>query len=169
MRFRGVATGLTVMVALAVAAGEAGAQERRPLAAEATVGWAGFVDDATINHTVVGGGVRIPFASRLSVGPEFTYMRGPGRDRDWFALGSLWFDVVRETPQTPVVPYLVIGGGYMHHDDGFGGDPHEGSFTGGGGLRARLSDRIYVGGDVRLGWELHLRATAHVGVRLPGH
>jgi hypothetical protein len=111
--------------------------------------------------------VRIPFASRLSAGPEFSYMWGPGRDRDWFALGSLWFDIVRETPRTPVVPYLVVGGGYMHHDDGFGGDPHEGSFTGGGGLRARLSDRVYVGGDVRLGWELHLRVAAHVGVRPP--
>jgi hypothetical protein len=42
-----------------VGATEARAQAR-PIAVEATVGWAVFVDDATIEHTVFGGGVRIP-------------------------------------------------------------------------------------------------------------
>jgi hypothetical protein len=34
-------------------------------------------------------------------------------------------------------------------------------------VRARVSDRIHVGGDVRLGWELHLRAVGFVGVSWP--
>lgn len=167
MRFRSVATGVAVVGALAGSAVTAAAQEPRPMAVEGTFGWAGFVDDATIHHKVVGGGLRIPLGSRLSVGPEVTYMRGPWRDCDWFVLGVLWVDLVRERPETRVVPYVAVGGGYMRHDDGYGGDPHEGAFTAGGGARAHLTDCVYVGGDLRLGWEPHLRAAAHIGIRLP--
>jgi hypothetical protein len=171
MRFRGMVTGLTMVVALAVGTQDAAAQERRPLVAEATVGWAGFVDDATIHHRVFGGGLRIPVRRRLSVGPEVIYMIGPATDRDLFLHGSLWVDLLTERAQTRVVPYCVFGGGYMRHSNRFASRTFasgEGSVTAGGGVRVHLTDRVSVGGDVRIGWEPHLRATAHVGVRLPG-
>ena len=75
-------------------------------------------------------------------------------------LGSIWIDSGAAAGR-PVVPYVVFGGGYMSHRDELGRGPipgHEGSFTAGGGARVRVTDRLYVGGDVRIGWELHLRA-----------
>lgn len=147
---------------------EARAQEPHPVAIEGTVGWAGFVDDAMIHHAVYGAGARFSLSPRISIGPEFAYMVGPDGDRDVFVLGSVWIDLVSPAADSPVVPYVVAGGGYMAHRDELGRGPYvwtsEGSFTAGGGARVRVSDRVYVGGDVRLGWELHVRATGHVGV-----
>ena len=147
---------------------EARAQEAGSIAIEGTVGWAGFVDDATIHHGVYGAGARFHLSPRISVGPEFNYMVGPDADRDVFLLGSLWIDLVSPGAKSPVVPYVAFGGGYMAHRDELGRGPYvwtsEGSFTAGGGARVRVHDRVYVGGDVRLGWELHLRAAGHVGV-----
>ena len=42
----------------------------------------------------------------------------------------------------------------------------EGALTAGGGLRARLGDRVSAGVDVRVGWELHVRAGASIGIAL---
>jgi hypothetical protein len=33
----------------------------------------------------------------------------------------------------------------------------EGAFTAGGGVRALVGDRVTIGVDMRVGWELHLR------------
>ena len=135
------------------------------------MGWAGFVDDATKHHAVYGAGARISLTPRISVGPEFAYMVGPDADRDFFVLGSMWIDMLTPGRGRPVVPYVVFGGGFMSHRDELGRGPypwtHEGSFTAGGGVRVRITDRVYAGGDVRLGWELHLRAAGHVGVTWP--
>jgi len=158
-----------LLAALVVGAGEAGAQTTRPVAVEGVVGWAGFVDDATDHHTLAGASVRFPIGRRLSIGPEVFVTNGSS-DRDTFVLGSLWVDLGAAPDMAQVVPYLVVGGGYMRHDQRFGSRHFvsgEGSFTAGGGVRAHLNDRVYVGGDVRIGWELHLRTTAHVGVTWP--
>ncbi len=154
--------------------GEARAQARspRPVAVEATGGWAGFVDDATIEQAVFGVSGRVPLGRRLSVGPEIVHMIGATTDRNTFVLGSLWIDL-GPTPETArVVPYVVVGAGYMHHSHRFPNGRFtsgEGSFTAGGGARVHVTHRVYVGGDVRIGWELHLRTTAHVGVTWPRH
>lgn len=161
--------GILAAIVLAAAAGTAQAQERPPIAIEGTVGWAGFVDDATIEHTVFGGALVIPLTPRISVGPEFMYMAGPGSDRDMFVIGSIWFDFLSPRPHAYVTPYVVAGGGFMHHSNEFAGrafSAGEGAFSAGGGLRAYLGDRVYAGADVRVGWELHLRVAATVGVRL---
>jgi hypothetical protein len=42
----------------------------------------------------------------------------------------------------------------------------EGAFTVGGGVRRRVSDRVGLGIDVRLGWETHLRVGGIISVRL---
>jgi hypothetical protein len=159
-----------VVAGMLVAATEGQAQETgRPITIEGTVGWSAFADDDSIEHTVFGGGARIPLTPRLSVGPEVTYMIGPGSDRDLFVLGTLWFDFFRPRPGLRVVPFLVASGGFMHHRNEFVGEAfsgNEGATYGGGGVRVRFNDRLYAGVDARIGWEPHLRLAGHVGINL---
>ena len=42
----------------------------------------------------------------------------------------------------------------------------EGTFTAGGGVRSLVGNRVSVGVDARVGWELHLRLTGMVGLQL---
>lgn len=135
------------------------------LAVELTAGHAAFVDDAYIDHAVVSGAARTYLSPRISVGPEVTYMRGPGADRDLFVTGNLTFDLVR--PDRRVTPFLVAGGGVLRHRDRIGPNEFssmEGAVTGGGGARVRLGDRVHALGEFRLGWEPHYRVTGGVGV-----
>ncbi|MEO5819486.1 MAG: outer membrane beta-barrel protein [Vicinamibacteraceae bacterium] len=158
-----------MLVAWVAAAGEAQGQARRPVAIEGTVGWAGFVDDATKHHSLFGVGARWPIGRRISVGPE-VFLTHASTDDDSFVLGSVWVDLGPSPDVARVVPYVVMGAGYMRHSERFGRQRFvsgEGSFTAGGGVRAHLTDRIYVGGDLRIGWELHLRAAGHIGVTFP--
>lgn len=57
----------------------AAAQSRPAPAVELTGGWAGFVDNATIDHAVLGVAVRWRVSRRISVGPEVVYMLIPRR------------------------------------------------------------------------------------------
>ncbi len=158
-----------LLAAWVAGGGEARAQEPRPIAIEGTVGWAGFVDDATKHHVIVGGGVRLPIGRRVSVGPEIVFADG-ATEHDSFVLGSVWVDLGPAPERSRVVPYVVLGAGYMRHSQRFGSQRFasgEGSFTAGGGVRARVTDRLYAGGDLRVGWELHLRAAGHIGVTWP--
>ena len=141
--------------------------ERPPPVVEIIGGYAGFVDDATIDHGVIGGSVRIYLSPRLSVGPEIVYMRGPADDRDLFFTGTLTFDVLSPRPDRHVVPFLVAGGGFFRGSYSIGPQPFsyvEGAFTAGGGIRARISDRWHALGEYRIGWEPHQRVTGGVGV-----
>jgi hypothetical protein len=142
-------------------------------ALEATVGWAGFADDATISHGLVGVQARWPVTGRLSVGPEITYMRGPGDDRDLFVTGNVTFDLVQAAaPRSGlVVPYVLGGAGFFRHSDRFGPQrlsfaSNEGTFTAGGGARVWVTPRVYVGAEARVGWELHARLAGTVGIQL---
>lgn len=137
-------------------------------AAEIFGGYAGFVDDATIGHGVVGGSTRIYVSPRLAVGPEIVYMRGPGADRDLFVTGNLTFDILAPRDGTRVVPFLVAGGGATRFSDRIGPNAFsswEGTFTAGGGVRVNVTERFFVGGEARIGWEPHIRYTAGAGVR----
>jgi hypothetical protein len=138
-------------------------------AVEFLAGYAGFVDDATIDHAIFGAAGRVYLTPRLAVGPEFVYMRGPGEDRDLYLTGNLTFDVLPPRDGVPrrVTPFLVAGGGFFQHSDGFGPfdfTSYEGAFTGGGGVRGWISRRVYMLADVRFGWELHARVNAGIGI-----
>ena len=140
-------------------------------AVELTAGYAGFVDDATISHALVGGLARWPVTPRLSVGPEVTYMKGPRSDRDLFVLGNVTWDLVAGgTPRGGlVVPYVLGGAGFFRHFDRFGPASfasNEGAFSAGGGARIWVTPRVYVGAEARFGWELHTRVAGTVGVQL---
>ncbi len=165
---------LPVLVpAIVLAAASAAAAQSSPVAdqftgaAEFFAGYAGFVDDATKDHAVVGGAARFSVTPRLSIGPEVVYMRGPASDRDLFVTANLTYDLAGRTSR--VTPFLVAGAGFMRHRDSVGGrtfSSGEGAFTAGGGVRVRLTPRTFVAGDARCGWELHCRVTGGLGVAL---
>lgn len=165
-----VVVGLLVAGCL-VLASAAFAQVRGGPALEMTAGYAGFADEATISHGLIGGLARWAVTPRLSIGPEVTYMRGPNFDRDLFVTGNVTWDFVGTgaQPQGAVVPYVVAGAGFFRHSDRFGPvtfASNEGTFTAGGGVRVWATPRVSVGAEARFGWELHTRLAGTVGVRL---
>lgn len=167
---------LWVVVLLFVAgclvfAGGAFAQPGAAPAVEVTAGHAGFVDDATISHSLVAGLARWSVTPRLSIGPEVTYMAGPGADRDLFVTGNVTWDLVSRGAPRPglIVPYVLGGAGFFRHSDRFGAvtfTSSEGTLTAGGGARVWVTPRVYLGGEARFGWELHTRVAGTVGVQL---
>jgi Outer membrane protein beta-barrel domain len=159
------------MVLLVGLAASALAQERPSPAAEFQSGWVGFVDETPVHHALFGGAARIYLTPRLAVGPEIDYLRGPRTDRDLFATGNLTFDVRRPRNGQPprVSPFVVAGAGLGRHSFRFGTLDYshtEGAFTGGGGVRVWVTDRLYAAAEARFGWELHMRISGAVGVTL---
>jgi hypothetical protein len=139
--------------------------------AEIQTGWAGFVDDAMIDHAAFGGAARVYLTPRLAVGPEVGYLRGPRSDRDLMVTGNLTFDVLGQgNGRRPrITPFLTVGGGFERHSDRFGPTTYassEGAFTGGGGVRVWITDRVFGTVETRMGWEPHFRVTGGVGVAL---
>ena len=165
---------LLIALMVVLTAGNAFAQstDARPApAVEFLAGYAGFVDDATVDHGILGAAARVYVTPRLAVGPEFVYMRGPDSDRDLFLTGNLTFDVLppQDGRAPRVTPFLVAGGGFFVHRDRFGASDfrsYEGAFTAGGGVRGWFTDRVFAFADVRLGWELHLRVNGGIGLGL---
>jgi hypothetical protein len=161
-----------VLVLCVGLAATAAAQTERPApVVEFSLGFAAFVDESPIGHTLVGAGARYYLTRRVSVGPEIVYMKGPGDDRDLFVTGNVTFDFVGPRPdgQARVVPYVLAGGGLFRHTNRFlfeSFSSTEGAFTGGGGVRIAVGRRAYVAPEFRLGWELHSRVSVTVGVAL---
>lgn len=162
-----------VVACLVAAAGSAAAQtltpDRPAPVVEGSLGWAGFGDEGLIHHTVAGAGARFYVSRRMSLGPEVQFFAGPDSDTDLMLTGNLVVDVLAPTGTRPhrTTPYLVIGGGFFRHSDRFGDSTFastEGGFTAGVGVRAWLTDRVFLAGDARLGWEPHVRLAATVGV-----
>lgn len=151
---------------IGIAHGYAQSSPRPGLAAEVYGGYASFVDDSPISHTVLGGAGRFYLTPRLAVGPEFTYMWGPETDRDLILTGNLTWDFLRPRidNQQLLSPFVVGGGGFFRHSE-HSIRSTEGSFTAGGGTRVRITDRIYGLVDFRIGWELHYRITGGIGVK----
>jgi hypothetical protein len=146
----------------------AAAQNLPPPAAELSLGWVGFADDGIVNETMVGGTVRFYLTPQVSVGPEFVYIKGSARHSHLMVTGNVLWDVVPSSRGRLVVPYLVAGGGVFQTRQEFpagtfkSNDP---AFTAGGGLRFNAEDRLIVGAEARVGWELHLRVNGFIGVQ----
>ena len=167
---RGAEQVLIVAFALLVVpmAGFATAQDRSGPEAEVAVGWVGFADDGIASESLVGGAARWYVRPRISVGPELVYMGGSNHSH-LMATGNVTWDMVGSRSRRPLTPFLVVGAGvFQTRETLFTGTftSHEGAFTAGGGVRAMLGDRVMVGVDTRVGWELHLRLSGFVGLRL---
>jgi hypothetical protein len=142
----------------------------RSWVADVSVGYAGFVDDATKNFFLVGGAIRRHVTPRVSIGPEFVFMSNSGESRDLNLMltGNVVFDVLATTPRgRRITPFLVGGVGMFWGRDQVRGGPFwfsDPAFTAGGGIRARASEWLSVAGEYRIGWELHQRLSATAGL-----
>ena len=148
----------------------ANAQDRSTPAVELAAGWIGFADDGIVSETLIGGAARVYVLPRVGVGPEVLYLRG-ARHSHLVVTANITWDVLAPMNgrQRTVTPFFVVGGGLFQTRETFpSGDftSSEGAFTAGGGVRALAGDRIMIGIDARVGWELHVRVNGTVGVRL---
>ena len=172
-----IARATLAALVLGTALHPAAAQDAPSFAVEAQAGYAGFLDDATIDHGFVGGAVKTRLTRRLWIGPEIVWMRGPEYDRDLFLTGTLTWDLVsppearqnRSTGRTALrlVPFLVAGGGVMRHENRFVNETFaswEGAVTGGGGARIQIGRRWYIAPEFRVGWEPHYRIGVSIGM-----
>lgn len=150
--------------------GVADAQERQGPAVEFAAGWVGFADDGIVSEGLVGGAARWYLLPRISIGPEVVYISGANHSH-LMVTGNVTWDLLAPTNDRPpsITPFFVVGGGVFQTRETFFSETFtssEGAFTAGGGVRALVSDRVTVGIDARVGWELHLRLNGSVGVRL---
>jgi hypothetical protein len=137
---------------------------------EFAAGWGGFADDGIVNESLLGGGVRLYLRPRISVGPEIAYIHGENHSH-LMVTGNLTCDFFPPTNGRPrrVTPFVVAGGGLSQTREDLVHETStssEGAFTAGGGVRGLVGDRITIGVDARVGWELHLRINGLVGVQL---
>ena len=147
------------------------AQERPEPAAELAAGALLFADDGVVGEGFVGGTARVYVSPRISVGPEIAFIRGQNHSH-LMLTGNVTFDLAGPVSGQPraVTPFVVAGGGLFQTRERFlNGSTFtssEGAFTAGGGVRALVGRRVIVGAEARIGWELHIRLNAMVGVRL---
>jgi hypothetical protein len=162
---------ISVVLVTAPLAGLARAQDRPAPAVEVAVGSLFFPDDALVTEGVIGAAGRFYLLPRLSVGPEIAFIAGERHDH-LMLTGNVTFDFIgpeRGQPP-PVTPFVVVGGGLFRTREEFPFNEtfvsSDGAFTAGGGVRARVGSRVFVGAEARIGWELHLRLNGIVGIRL---
>jgi Outer membrane protein beta-barrel domain len=162
---------VALMLMAAPFARSAVAQERPAPVVEFAAGALLFPDDGeTVPEGFAGGTARFYLTPRLSVGPEVAFVKGDNHDH-FMLTGNVTYDFLGPVGgrPAPVTPFVVAGAGLFRTQEGFpiGDFSHtEGAFTAGGGLRALLGERVTVGAEARLGWELHVRVNGFVGVRL---
>ena len=146
------------------------AQERPGPAVDLSAGWVGFADDGIVGEGLVGGAARWYLYPRISIGPEIVYLSGDNHSHMILTANVTW-DLVAplDGRLRRVTPFVVAGGGvFQTRETFFNGTytSHEGAFTAGGGVRALAGSRATLGVEARAGWELHLRISALIGVRL---
>ena len=144
---------------------------------KAIVGGASFGEEGP--HGVVGGAVRIYLSPRISLEPEFLYMRHSRNDQDYFFQPNIAVDLTQPTGR--FVPYVIAGVGVIRNRSRFvgrdfdTGAPREfdTSFTGwtasiGGGVKIFVTDRFFISPEARVGREPSVRGTINVGYVFSG-
>jgi hypothetical protein len=143
------------------------AAQRPDPVAEISGGSISFTD---ATESYVGSAARFYVLPRVSLGPEVTYVFGEDHSH-LIVTGNFVFDFLR--PENGrlrrVSPFGLVGGGIFQTRNQFpvfNFNSTEGAFTAGGGIRMAFGNRVTIGGDVRVGWELHARAGGTIGIRL---
>jgi hypothetical protein len=86
--------------------------------------------------------------------------------------GNVMLDLVPPVNGDPqqVTPFVVLGAGLFQTRESFFDNEtftsSEGAFTAGGGVRGLVGERMILGVEARVGWELHVRVNAILGVHL---
>jgi hypothetical protein len=168
-QFVKVAIGAFALLAAPMAA-PAAAQDRPRPAVELAAGWVGFADDGIVSESLIGGAARWYLLARISLGPEIAYIHGANHSH-LMITGNLTCDLLSPTNRRPrqVNPFVVAGGGLFQTRERFFNETFtssEGAFTAGGGVRTLVGDRVTIGVEARVGWELHLRINGLVGLQL---
>ncbi len=142
---------------------------------EAVTGHAGFVDDVWDHRVMIGGLVRFRLTPKLAVGPEVVYLAGRNGYHDLTVTGSMTYDLVGGRIPRRVVPFLVVGAGWIRQSSLVGGGPgstrlvpfssSEGTVSGGLGARIGIGRNLFIAPDARVGWEPETRLTVTVGWR----
>ena len=148
----------------------AAAQDRPGPVAELSAAVVSFADDGVVRELLVGGAARWSVSPRISVGPELVYLSGTHHSHVVVTGNVTWDLLAPTTGRAPrVTPFVVAGAGVFQTRESFPSGPFtsaDGTFTVGGGVRAPVGDRVTVGVDARVGWELHFRLGGVVGIRL---
>jgi hypothetical protein len=171
LRTRSLATLFVPVLLLVPLVHRASAQERPSPTAEFSAGALLFADDGIVTEGLVGGAGRVYVTPRVSVGPEISYINGDNHSH-LILTGNVTFDLVHPVSGRPrqVTPFVTVGAGLFQTSELFGGNETftstEGAFTAGGGVRTLIGRRVFVGAEARIGWELHVRLNALVGVQL---
>jgi len=132
-----------------------------------------------LEHKIVGGAVRIYLTKRVSIEPEYLYLRHSDNDEDQLIQPNIAVDFTDPTKR--FVVYGIAGLGVLKHKGRFFGNDFEtgaprvfdNSFTGwtgsaGGGVKIFLTKRLFVSPEVRVGREPIVRATINVGFVFAG-
>jgi len=149
-------------------------QELTPVKVEGKVIFGSAIFNEDIEHKVVGGAVRVYVTKRLSIEPEYLYMRHSDNDHDHLVQANIAFDFTDPTKR--LVVYGIAGAGVLHHEGRFfGTDFVTGaprvfdvsvttwSASAGAGIKIYLTKRLFVSPEFRLGCEPTARATINVG------
>lgn len=129
------------------------------------LGWAAFIDESLIEHAAFGGSARIYLTPRLSVEPQFLYLRGSARDQDYLFVANVAYDLRK--PGKRAVPYLVAGAGVIHTilkpypSASF--EETGPTASAAAGVKFFLSKRVFVAPELRIGWEPIIQASASLG------
>jgi hypothetical protein len=123
--------------------------------ARATGGVISFADDGTVNQATAGGSVRFYFSRRWSVEPQLMYARrtiSTALDSSLILWGNVQLDILRRERRAS--PYWFVSPGVVWHTTRFGHFSQtnaEAAIGTGAGVRIRLSDRVFVAPQARLG------------------
>jgi hypothetical protein len=132
---------------------------------EAKAMFGGVVFEPELDHTAVGGAVRVYVTKRISIEPEFLYMRNGANDQDFIVQPNVAFDITDPTKR--FVAYAIGGAGVLHHK-GLNRSVNTWTASAGGGVKIFLTNRLFVSPEFRLGSEPTVRATVNVGYVFAG-
>ena len=149
-------------------------QQLTPPTIEGKVIFGSAIFNEDIEHKAVGGAVRVYVTKRLSIEPEYLYLRHSDNDQDHLVQPNVAFDFTDPTKR--FVAYGIAGVGVLHHKGRFFGSDFvtgaprvfDTSFTtwtasAGGGVKIFLTKRLFVSPEFRVGREPTVRATINVG------
>jgi opacity protein-like surface antigen len=150
------------------------AQEKSSVDLRATFGTRNAITEGTCSggdgQVMGGASLRYHASSRVSLGPEFLFVRSCSRQTFTFyhpQVSGLFQAAVDLGEGSRLRPYLIGGAGFVRHKDSFGQGRYRAEYAGGGGAKIFLSDRVFVAPEVQTGGRVwFLRFTGSVGIVL---
>lgn len=141
------------------------------------VGGANFGEETP--HGLVGAALRVYVTKRLSVEPEYLFLRHSENDQDQIFQANVAYDFTDPTKR--FVGYGIVGAGVLRNKGRYYGNDFDTgaprvfdtSFTTwtasvGGGVKIFVTKRFFISPEVRVGREPNLRGSVNVGYVFSG-